>query len=209
VMRGALHDESTSLIYLYNLLSLFGPSPAGLMTTSYCLILDSPNLEGQVPVFISPRNRMAQLCPRALGSFFVASYDSQGYGGGILTRLHTGFLRFQVQVQVQVTLRPTVSGPVFFSDNYFLYFSCRAPTLTKGRVCNLQCNDASSISSYISTDGLSASSSWYRAPNGAHAQILISLLDNYFLSYRCRAPSPISPMNRVIQPLVKVKVALV
>jgi hypothetical protein len=33
---------------------------------------------------------MAQLYPRALGSLFVASYDSQGYGGGILTRLHTG-----------------------------------------------------------------------------------------------------------------------
>jgi hypothetical protein len=28
--------------------------------------------------------------PRALGSLFVASYDSQGYGGGTLTRLHTG-----------------------------------------------------------------------------------------------------------------------
>jgi hypothetical protein len=26
-----------------------------------------PNLEGQVPVFISPRNRVAQLYPRALG----------------------------------------------------------------------------------------------------------------------------------------------
>jgi hypothetical protein len=33
--------------------------------------------------------------PRALGSHFVASYDSQGSGGGILTRLHTGLiLRF-------------------------------------------------------------------------------------------------------------------
>jgi hypothetical protein len=48
-----------------------------------------PNLEGQVPVFISPRNRVAQLYPRALGSLFVVSYDSQGYGGGILTRLYT------------------------------------------------------------------------------------------------------------------------
>jgi hypothetical protein len=37
------------------------------MTIFYCLIWDSPNLEGQVPVFISPRNRMAQLYPRALG----------------------------------------------------------------------------------------------------------------------------------------------
>jgi hypothetical protein len=26
--------------------------------------------------------------PQALGSLFVASYDSQGYGGGIRTRLH-------------------------------------------------------------------------------------------------------------------------
>jgi hypothetical protein len=46
-------------------------------------IRDSPNLEGQVPVFISPRNRVAQLYPQALGSFFVATYDSRGYGGGI------------------------------------------------------------------------------------------------------------------------------
>jgi hypothetical protein len=53
---------------------------------------DSPNLEGQVPVFISPRNRVAQLYPQALGFFFVTSYDPQGYGGGILTRLHTGHI---------------------------------------------------------------------------------------------------------------------
>jgi hypothetical protein len=36
------------------------------------------------PVFISPRNRVAQLYPQALGSLFVASYDSQGYGGVFL-----------------------------------------------------------------------------------------------------------------------------
>jgi hypothetical protein len=69
--------------------SLVGRSPAELTTIFYCLIWDSPNLVGQIPVFISPRNRMPQLYPRALGSLFVASYDSQGYGGGILTRLHT------------------------------------------------------------------------------------------------------------------------
>jgi hypothetical protein len=50
-------------------------------------IRDSPNLEGQVPVFISPRSRVAQLSPQTLGSVFVASYDSQGYGGGIRPRL--------------------------------------------------------------------------------------------------------------------------
>jgi hypothetical protein len=49
-----------------------------------------PNLEDQVPVFISPRNRVAQLYSQTLGSFFIAFYDSQGYGGGIRTGLHTG-----------------------------------------------------------------------------------------------------------------------
>jgi hypothetical protein len=43
-------------------------SPTRLMSIVYCLhFWDSPNLEGQVPVFISPRNRVAQLYPRALG----------------------------------------------------------------------------------------------------------------------------------------------
>jgi hypothetical protein len=59
-------------------------------------IRDSPNLEGQVPIFISPRNRVAQLYPQALGSLFVASYDSQGYGEGI--------------TKVKVMLRPTVQS---------------------------------------------------------------------------------------------------
>jgi hypothetical protein len=100
-------------------------------------------------------------------------------------------------VEVEVTLRPTVRWPVrlgvlpllgqmtrcniYMSDNYFLYFSCRAPSLTRGRVCNVQCNNASSISSYIATYGLSASSSRCRAPIGAHNQILISLFDSYFV----------------------------
>jgi hypothetical protein len=51
-------------------------------------IRDSPNLEGQVPVFISLRNRVARLYPQALGSLFVASHDSKGYGGDIRPRLH-------------------------------------------------------------------------------------------------------------------------
>jgi hypothetical protein len=41
-------------------------------------IRDYPNLEGQVPVFISPRNRVTRLYPQTLGSLFVASYDTQG-----------------------------------------------------------------------------------------------------------------------------------
>jgi hypothetical protein len=33
---------------------------------------------------------VTQLYPQAMESLFVASYDSQGYGGGIRTRLHAG-----------------------------------------------------------------------------------------------------------------------
>jgi hypothetical protein len=67
-----LWREDGSVIYLYNCFwslpeqSLLGRSPAELTTIFYHLIWDSPNLEGQVPVFISPRNRVAQLYPQAL-----------------------------------------------------------------------------------------------------------------------------------------------
>jgi hypothetical protein len=44
-------------------------------------IRDSSNLEGQVPLFISSMNRVARFYPKALNFLFVASYDSQGYGG--------------------------------------------------------------------------------------------------------------------------------
>jgi hypothetical protein len=36
----------------------------------------------------SPRNRVTQFYHWALGSPFVASCDSQGYGGGVLAHLH-------------------------------------------------------------------------------------------------------------------------
>jgi hypothetical protein len=44
----------------------------------------SPDLEGQVSVLISFRDKVARLYPQALGLLFVASYDSQGYGGELL-----------------------------------------------------------------------------------------------------------------------------
>jgi hypothetical protein len=71
---------------------LLVPKPTELMTTRYSLTyLEafrlSPNLEDQVPVFMSPTDSVAHLYAHAPGLFF-AFYDSQGYGGGILTRLH-------------------------------------------------------------------------------------------------------------------------
>jgi hypothetical protein len=82
-MWGTLSDERTGLWYAVQ--SLNGPSRSEPVTILYCLIWDSPILEGHVPVVTSPRNREAQLYPQALRSLYVISYDSQGYGGGIRT----------------------------------------------------------------------------------------------------------------------------
>jgi hypothetical protein len=70
--------------------SFSGPSPLGLATVFYCLRFET--------------------------SLFVDSYDSQGHGGGIRPRLHTGgqlthILDSQI-VKVKVTLRLTVSQSV-------------------------------------------------------------------------------------------------
>jgi hypothetical protein len=46
-------------------------------------IRDSPNPEGQVLILTFLRNWVAQLYPQTLSSPFFASYDSQGYGGGL------------------------------------------------------------------------------------------------------------------------------
>jgi hypothetical protein len=61
------------------------------MTTFYSLRFEIlPTWRARSLVFISPRNRMAQIYPQALGPLFFASYYSQGYDGGIRTRFHEG-----------------------------------------------------------------------------------------------------------------------
>jgi hypothetical protein len=50
--------------------SLLGRRPVELTAILYCLIWDSPNLEGQVSVFMSPKNRVAQLYPPGTGFLF-------------------------------------------------------------------------------------------------------------------------------------------
>jgi hypothetical protein len=45
-------------------------------------------LEDQVPIFISFRNRVAQLYLQELDSLFSVCYDSLSYSGGIHTGLH-------------------------------------------------------------------------------------------------------------------------
>jgi hypothetical protein len=41
-------------------------------------------------------------CLRFETSLFVASYDSQGYSGGIGPRLHTAYFRIKIKMKVEV-----------------------------------------------------------------------------------------------------------
>jgi hypothetical protein len=47
-----------------------------------------------VPVFMPPKDRLAQLHPQALGSIFATFYESRGYRGGILTTNTQAFHSF-------------------------------------------------------------------------------------------------------------------
>jgi hypothetical protein len=98
-------------------------------------IRDSSNLEDQVPVFISPRKRVAQFYPQALGSLCVASYDSQGHGGSVRCSLHadfTGYMFIGATFYVQCTF---YLKPYGCRDNYAKKWAS-APQL----FCNADCS---------------------------------------------------------------------
>jgi hypothetical protein len=69
--------------------------PAGLITLFYCHNCDTIQPGWSGSVFISAHKRAAPLYPLTVGFPFVASYDSQGYGGDILTRLQTELSKLQ------------------------------------------------------------------------------------------------------------------
>jgi hypothetical protein len=94
---GALSDE-------FAVQSLSGSSGTEPVTKLHCLIWKSRNLEGKVPVFISPRNRAEP------GSLYVASYDSQGYSGGILTLPIRWFRKLMVNAGAHGNLVVKVLG---------------------------------------------------------------------------------------------------
>jgi hypothetical protein len=102
IMRCPLWWEDESVVYSYSCFwallaqSLLGSSPTELLTVILSLSYETPpNLEGQAPIFVSPRNRVVQLYPQTLVSLFITSYD-------ILTCLHAGSeLWYQVAHNVQ------------------------------------------------------------------------------------------------------------
>jgi hypothetical protein len=78
-----------------------------------------PQPQGQGPHIYIPQEQGGPVIPPGTGFPFVASYESQGYGGGIRTRLHARYLSNQVkssQVKDKVTMRLAVSQSVSLGD---------------------------------------------------------------------------------------------
>jgi hypothetical protein len=121
-----------------------------------------PQPEGTGPSIHIPQEQDGLVIPRPLCSLFVASYDSQGYGGGILTRLHTGHVVTLVSVTVKsyvttdgqsVNQYVSVSSPpwaceqtLFPVRKLLFFYLCGAPSLTRGRVCHLSVSVCSNLS---------------------------------------------------------------
>jgi hypothetical protein len=82
------------------------------MTTFYCLRFEiPPTRKTRFPYLYLPGTEWPSYTPRHWVPFsFVASYDSQDYGGGIRPRLHTGFLTHskpQLALLIRITLERT------------------------------------------------------------------------------------------------------
>jgi hypothetical protein len=112
-------------------------------------IWNSSRLVDQVPVFISSRNKVAQLYPPALSMYMSFTYAR-------LLSVQARYSRlYSTKVKIKIILRPTVSRSVCLGvrhlsgncDQFFFFFIickqlriflCGAPSLTRGRGCSLQ-----------------------------------------------------------------------
>jgi hypothetical protein len=143
MMRGWVCNLPYNCFWALPEQSHLGQSPAELTAIFYCLIWDYPNLEDQVPVFISPRNRLAH--PLALGCLLSPLTACRDCGGGILTCLHTVISSLQSHVttdsqSVSMSWCQVHSGTcdqIIFSVWKLLCFLCGAPSLTRSQVCLL------------------------------------------------------------------------
>jgi hypothetical protein len=110
---GALSDEMSGMCcWPLPAQSFSGPSPLGLATIFYCLTFET--------------------------SLSVASYDSQGHGGGIRPRLHTGYSGLGSSLY-SLRADPTENTvSIFIAQQYFdccLRIRCPSLTTTLPRQC--------------------------------------------------------------------------
>jgi hypothetical protein len=184
----------------------------------YCLIWDSTNLDSQVPVFISLRNRMAQLypqpcsppqiwglfpsCPKLSQSQSYITTDGQSLCFGLSTHLGTMtnfspsfFNYFCYKVMGLLILMCSLSR-VWDPRGSSAYFMSLFLRLTQpGGLCpfiyfpqkqgspvippSIGLLPVQVKSSYITTDGQSASLSWCQAPLSDPGPIFPPFM-NYF-----------------------------
>jgi hypothetical protein len=79
----------------------------------------TPSLEGQVPVFMFPCDRVSQLYPQHRVPF----YDTLCYGGGILSRLHTGGI---APSTISMECIHVLSNSFFFITQTYNVGSCKS-----------------------------------------------------------------------------------
>jgi hypothetical protein len=149
--RGALSDKRTGLSFTIAV----GPRQRSYSRVRFSWDsrpyfiapeLRFPQPAGPGPGIYIPQEHDGSVIPPEIVFPFVASYDEQGYGGGIRTRLHMG------STFVKVMLRPTVSRPmclgvkhpsgaydqIFITVRQLWVCWCGALSLTRERVCRLQ-----------------------------------------------------------------------
>jgi hypothetical protein len=87
------------------------PSIFNYFLTDTDLVMWGALSDEKLGVYFSIFPRVVQLYPRALGSLYVVSYDSQGYGGGILTLpVYISFRNRMVQSKVKSQSHLTTDG---------------------------------------------------------------------------------------------------
>jgi hypothetical protein len=103
-------------------------------------IRDSPNLEGQVPVFISPRNKVSRLYPQA--TMDVIDPASTRIYDSLAKKSESKLCHDLPSVDQSVLVSSTHLGlktSFFISVRQLRVCLYGAPSLTRGRVCLLQC----------------------------------------------------------------------
>jgi hypothetical protein len=97
------------------------------MTIFYCLSFETPQTwKARSPYLYYTRNRVAQLYPQALGSLFVASYDSQGYGGHSQINLTAVPFRcpvYRLKTDRVLNTAPNTSSTIVVSSRTFIIAS--------------------------------------------------------------------------------------
>jgi hypothetical protein len=108
--------EDRSVIQLHNSGSVSGRSPSGLVTTIYCLLWNSHNLENQVPAFIAPRKGWRSNNPHVVegqNTSTVSLWDVRGDRKGTSARGYdwgTGFEDYEDYEEKWVLVRYTTGG---------------------------------------------------------------------------------------------------